>query len=147
VEVASIEGVVRRATTEDLGAVLKLDGVAPVGHVRGPLLTARVQSGEVILDEYQGQASGYAVVRSRSFFGHDFVELLAVAPNERRHGVGRLLLQRAVGLSSPGRIFTSTNQSNIAMVGLLEKENWQFSGQLDGIDEGDPELVFYKNSE
>ena len=32
------------------------------------------------------------------------------------------------------------------MIGLLVKEGWQFSGQLEGIDEGDPELVYYKDS-
>jgi GNAT superfamily N-acetyltransferase len=145
--VSSIDGAARRATSEDLEAVLSLDAVSPVGHTRGPLLTTRVQSGEVIVHEYLGQVSGYAVVRSRSFFGRDFVELLAVAAHERRHGIGSLLLQRAVGWSSTDRIFTSTNQSNVAMIGLLEKENWNFSGQLEGIDEGDPEIVFYKNSQ
>lgn len=136
----------RRATSEDLDAVLELDRIAPVGHERGPLLTARVQAGEVILFEHEGRVSGYAVIRSHSFFGRDFVELLAVAASERRHGVGSLLLQQAVGLSSTKRIFTSTNRSNTQMIGMLEKEGWQFSGQLEGIDEGDPELVYYKDS-
>ena len=130
----------------DLQAVLELDRIAPVGHERGELLTTRVQSGEVILLEHEGRVSGYAVIRSHSFFGRDFVELLAVAASERRHGVGSHLLQQAVALSSSSRIFTSTNRSNIQMVGMLEKEGWKFSGQLEGIDEGDPELVYYKDS-
>ena len=29
------------------------------------------------------------------------------------------------------------------MRSLLEDEAWSFSGQLTGLDEGDPELVFY----
>ena len=145
--VASIEGAARRATSEDLEAVLTLDAISPVGHTRGPLLTTRVHSGEVIIYEYLGQVSGYAVVRPRSFLGRDFVELLAVAPNEQRRGIGSLLLQRAVVWSSTDRIFISTNQSNVAMIGLLGKEDWRFSGQLEGIDEGDPEIVFYKNSQ
>lgn len=143
----AINGTLRRATSEDLDAVLELDRIAPVGHARGPFLTARVQSGEVIVLEHEGGVSGYAVIRSQSFFGCDFVELLAVAASERRHGVGSLLLQHAVGLSSTIRIFTSTNRSNTRMIGLLEKEGWRFSGQLEGIDEGDPELVYYKDSE
>ena len=146
VEVTGNRGTVRRATSEDLDAVLELDRIAPIGHERGPLLTARVQSGEVILFEHEGRVSGYAVIRSHSFFGCDFVELLAVTSSERRRGVGSLLLQQAVGLSSTIRIFTSTNRSNTRMIGLLEKESWQFSGQLEGIDEGDPELVYYKDS-
>jgi GNAT superfamily N-acetyltransferase len=141
----SVRGTVRRATSADLDAVLDFDRIAPVGHERGPLLTARVLSGEVILYEHDARVSGYAVIRSHSFFGRDFVELLAVATSERRRGVGSLLLKEAVGLSSTTRIFTSTNRSNIQMIGLLEKEDWQFSGQLEGIDEGDPEKVYYKD--
>jgi len=30
------------------------------------------------------------------------------------------------------------------MIGLLEKAGWRFSGLLEGIDEGDPELVYFK---
>ena len=74
-----ISGIVRRATSMDLQAVLELDRIAPVGHERGELLTTRVQSGEVILLEHEGRVSGYAVIRSHSFFGRDFVELLANA--------------------------------------------------------------------
>ena len=139
-------GAVRRATSGDLDAVLELDRVAPVGRERAPLLAARVQSGEVILFENQGRVLGYAVLRPHSFFGRDFVELLAVAASERRHGIAGLLLRQAVGLSSTVRIFTSTNRSNSPMIGLLTKEGWQFSGELEGIDEGDPELVYYKDS-
>jgi GNAT superfamily N-acetyltransferase len=126
--------------------VSELVRMAPVGHERGPLVAARVQSGEVTIFEHEGRVSGYAVVRSHTFFGCDFVELLAVAADKRRHGVGGLLLQQAVDQSSTKRIFTSTNRSNTPMIGLLAKAGWEFSGQLEGIDEGDPELVYYKDS-
>jgi hypothetical protein len=29
------------------------------------------------------------------------------------------------------------------MRSLISKEGWQFSGELNGLDEGDPELVFH----
>ncbi len=64
----------------------------------------------------------------------------------RRQGIGGILLNEAVTQSSSDRIFTSTNQSNAAMIGLLEKAGWHFSGQLEGIDEGDPEMVFCKDA-
>jgi hypothetical protein len=60
--------------------------------------------------------------------------------------VGSNLLEEVVKRSSSVRIFTSTNQSNSEMIGLLEKTSWQFSGQLQGIDEGDPELIFFKDA-
>jgi GNAT superfamily N-acetyltransferase len=144
---AGIHGVVRRASSDDVVDVLEFDRAVPIGHERGPLLTDRVISGEVILYEREGLLSGYAVIRPRSFFGRDFVELLTVATSERRTGLGSVLLREAVATSSTRRIFTSTNRSNIPMIRLLEKENWQFSGELEGIDEGDPERIYFKDAD
>jgi len=69
-----------------------------------------------------------------------------VASQERRSGIAGCLLFEALSQSSTRDTFTSTNESNAAMIALLHKHNWTFSGQLDGIDEGDPEFVFYKSA-
>ncbi len=113
--VTGTKGAVRRATSGDLDALLEFDRIAPVGHERQQLLSARLQSGEVILFEDEGHLLGYTVSRGHSLFGRDFVELLAVAASERRHGIGTILLQQAVGLSTTKRIFTSTNRSNTSV--------------------------------
>jgi GNAT superfamily N-acetyltransferase len=105
-----------------------------------------VESGEVIIFERDGRVLGYAVIRARSFFGRDFIELLCVSFSSRRSGVGSALLRRAVGMSSTERIFTSTNKSNAPMTGFLEKIGWRFSGELEGIDDGDPEMVYYQDA-
>ena len=144
--VSDIERTVRRATSGDLGALLELDRTAPVGREHPELLTARVRSSEVLLIDRAGQVLGYAVHRDRAFFGRDFVELLVVASGERRSGLGSLLLRRTVELASTQRIFTSTNLSNTPMIGLLEKADWRFSGLLEGIDDGDPEIVYFKDA-
>lgn len=138
-------GTLRRAGPRDLDSVLGLDRRSPVGHQRTELLTSRVQSGEVIICESDDRLLGYVVVLNRSFFGRDFVELLTVLPDDRRQGIGTLLLHEAVRQSSTTRIFTSTNRSNAAMIGLLAKDGWQNSGQLEGIDEGDPEVVYFRD--
>ena len=49
-------------------------------------------------------------------------------------------------MSSTERIFTSTNKSNAPMTGFLEKIGWRFSGELEGIDDGDPEMVYYQDA-
>lgn len=141
-----MKGTVRRAIPTDLDSLLELDRFAPLGHERTASLTSRVQSGEVILFENEDRLLGFAVVRKHSFFGRDFVELLTVTGSNRRQGVGSHLLQEAVTQTSSDRIFTSTNQSNREMIGLLEKASWQFSWKLGGIDLGDPELVFFKDA-
>jgi GNAT superfamily N-acetyltransferase len=141
-----LNGSLRSATPEDLDSVLELDRAAPVGRERSEYLTARVHAGEVTVFERDGHLLGYAVRRPTSFFGRDFVDLLAVAVNSRRQGVGSALLERAVHSSSTSRIFTSTNRSNAGMTELLTKAGWGFSGELEGIDDGDPELVFYRDA-
>ena len=139
-------GQVRRATQGDLDAVLNLDQRNPVGHERSELLSARVRSGECLLFEREGKPVGYLIMRSRGFFGRDFIELLVVAAQERRTGIASRLLHEALSQSLTRETFTSTNESNVAMIALLHKRDWRFSGQLEGIDEGDPEFVFYKRA-
>jgi ribosomal protein S18 acetylase RimI-like enzyme len=82
-------------------------------------------------------------LRKRGFFGRDFIELLAVKSSERRQGLGSALVADALQHPGTNRVFTSTNRSNQAMRKLLEDAAWSFSGQLDGIDQGDPELIFW----
>lgn len=142
----AIEGTLRRATSYDLEAVVALDRASPVGTERSELLVSRVRMSEVILFERDKRVVGYVVHRPHAFFGRDFVELITVETECRRMGIASLLLRYAVELSSTQRIFTSTNRSNYPMIRLLGKAGWQYSGQLDGIDDGDPEVVYYKDS-
>ncbi len=84
------------------------------------------------------------MVRPAHFFGRDFVDLVMVDPTRRRAGIGRGLLRVALVAAGTEQVFTSTNASNQPMRSLLQAEGWSFSGELAGLDEGDPELVFYK---
>jgi hypothetical protein len=40
-------------------------------------------------------------------------------------------------------VFSSTNVSNTLMQSVFEAGGWTLSGQLDGLDEQDPELVYF----
>ena len=88
-----LNGSLRLATPEDLDAVLALDRATPVGRERSEYLAARVHAGEVVIFERDGRLLGYVVHRTNSFFGRDFVDLLAVAVDSRRQGVASALLE------------------------------------------------------
>ncbi|MBV9330798.1 MAG: GNAT family N-acetyltransferase [Alphaproteobacteria bacterium] len=86
---------------------------------------------------------GYGIL-SRKFFSRDFIELLYVAEDERRRGIGLAVLRTIESTVAADRIFTSTNKSNLAMRALLDQCGYRASGTIENLDPGDPELIFVK---
>ena len=141
------QGEIRRAIPGDVDGILRIDHDAAQGDQgRADFLRRCLDLGECLVYLDRGAVAGFAVVRPAHFFGRDFVELLMVDPARRRGGIGRNLLRAALAAAGTEQVFTSTNTSNQPMRSLLRAEGWSFSGELDGLDEGDPELVFYSTS-
>lgn len=139
-------GRARRAVASDLAGVLGCDHLVAAGdRGRAELLRQCVGRGECWVHADGTAARGFVILRPGVFFGRDFIELLVVDPAFRRSGIGRELLRQALAAAATPQVFTSTNASNRPMQSLLRTEDWSFSGQLDGLDEGDPELVFHKH--
>lgn len=136
---------IRSAVAGDLDGILRADHLAARGdRERAPFLRHSVELGECQVHIGNGGVIGFVIVKPAHFFGRDFIELLVVDPRLRRSGVGRALLRHALDTSGTAQVFTSTNTSNLPMRSLLQSEGWSFSGRLDGLDDGDPELVYYK---
>jgi GNAT superfamily N-acetyltransferase len=137
-------GEVRRAVAGDLDGILRIDHqAAQGGQGRAGFLRRCLDLGECLVYLGDGSVAGFAVVKPGHFYGRDFVELLMVDRARRRCGIGRNLLRAALAAAGTEQVFTSTNTSNQPMRSLLRAEGWSFSGELDGLDDGDPELVFY----
>jgi len=136
-------GVVRPGVEADLPSLIAIDPITQGDAQRSELLTASVERGECLVYEDRSAISGLVIVRHHHFFERDFVELLVVTAQRRRLGIGRQLLAAAIGARGTDAIFTSTNQSNWPMRTLLEEGGWSLSGRLEGLDGGDPELVYF----
>jgi GNAT superfamily N-acetyltransferase len=135
---------IRRAGIDDIEQLLALDeGTARGDLERASELRGHVGAGNCYVSLGAGQIDGYVVVTPRHFFGRDFVDLLFVTSKARRSGIGRRLLRAAIELEGTRQVFTSTNRSNTAMRELLKQEGWQHSGELDGLDAGDPENFYF----
>ena len=133
----------RLAKRSDLDAIFDCDPLASSGDsTRRAQIATAVDQFQCSLWIGDDQVVGFIIVKAGSFFGRNFVELLVVADSARRRGIGRSLL-RAVAKSSTREVWTSTNESNLAMRALLASEGWQFSGTLHGLDGDDPELFFF----
>jgi GNAT superfamily N-acetyltransferase len=137
---------IRPAVADDLEAIFRADPIAASGDGdRAELLRLSVDLGECQLYVDHERLAGLMVITPAHFFGRDFIELLLVVPERRRSGVGRALLRAALAAAGTPRLFTSTNKSNQPMRSLLAAEGWSHSGELAGLDDGDPELVFYQD--
>ncbi len=131
---------IREARIDDVPDIVRID---PRGALRAAEVEWLVRSAACLVAVSGNAISGFGARRERHFYGRDFVELLFVESTQRRKGVGRSLMRRTLADAGTARVFTSTNDSNDAMQALLTSDDWVLSGVLDGLDEGDPEHVFF----
>jgi N-acetylglutamate synthase-like GNAT family acetyltransferase len=137
----------RAATPHDVNDILNLatqiTGLSRE-RAREIVTDATASSNCFLTTDASGNVVGYAVLSRKAFFGRDFVRLIAVSDRHRRLGVASALLETALAASTTESVFISTNVSNAPMRSLLVRDGWTLSGTLTGIDDGDPEMVFWK---
>ena len=135
--------ITRAAQAGDVDAMLACDAYAQAHASRGEAVRAAVGQGHCQVAIRAGQVAGY-VLTYDDFFDYGFVSLVVVSPAHQRRGVGVRLLAAAEAACTTAKLFTSTNQSNLAAQQLFASAGFVRSGQIDHLDEGDPELVYMK---
>ncbi|MDR3471467.1 MAG: GNAT family N-acetyltransferase [Devosia sp.] len=136
----------RLATIADLPVLLGVDAeIADPStlDLHGVYYREWVGAGECWLAQAGQEPVGLAVLH-RHFFHRDFVELLLVRPAWQGRGVGGTILRGLAGIAEGPRVWISTNRSNAAMQKLLAKEGFVYAGTIEGLDEGDPELFYWR---
>jgi ribosomal protein S18 acetylase RimI-like enzyme len=129
---------IRQGRSEDLDAALRVDERRDDPSRRAELAQA-LEEGSCWLAERDGRAVGLAVF-DRRFFGYPFVWLITVSPDQRRTGVASALVRYIESACRSDRLFSSTNESNLASRSLFERLGFRCTGVVDGLDENDPEL-------
>lgn len=137
------EIITRVAQAGDVKAMLACDAYAQTHPERGEAVRAAVGKGHCQVALRAGQVAGYVLTHD-DFFGYGFVSLVVVSPVHQRCGVGLRLLAAAADACQTGKLFTSTNRSNGAAQRLFAGAGFVRSGQIDHLDEGDPEFVYVK---
>lgn len=127
----------------DAKSIFAFDHVAQTSPPRREFLVRAIAGGSCLVAETDGRVVAYGVIE-HSFFGHGFIPLVYVAGAWRRKGIGTELMQHLEGVCATPKLFTSTNSSNEPMRRLLANLGYAASGVIENLDEGDPELVFYK---
>ena len=139
-----IRGSIRPAKRTELDALIACDPLSAGDAARRAQIQLAIGRGHCEVWDLNGEIVGFVIMVPLAFFERDFVSLLVVSSTFRRNGVGSALMREAVEGSPRREVWTSTNESNVAMRGLLAREEWQFSGTLTGLDDGDPEYVYFK---
>jgi len=135
---------VTRGKRYDYNPVAQLDKLHTGSASRAGWLAERFADGQCWVATRDGAIVGFAVF-TPTFFHQWFIELLIVHPDYRRQGIGTALVRRCEEECPAPKLFTSTNESNLPMQGLLAKLDYAPSGRIENLDEGDPELVYVKH--
>lgn len=126
-----------------MDALVAFDHVASSSEERRSQIENGLRDLEISVALVDGTPKGYVLLNYR-FYGHPFIELLYIAPDSRRIGLGSALVEHVQKHMIGCKLFTSTNQSNEPMRELLHRLGFEESGIIHNLDPGDPELVFLK---
>jgi GNAT superfamily N-acetyltransferase len=120
--------------------------VLAVDHNEGRAEWVRraVMGDRALVAEVRGEVVGFCV--DGEFYSCAFLELIFVADDHRRRGIGTALVRAWEEQADSPKLFTSTNQSSLPMQRLCERLGYVRSGFIENLDEGDPELVYFKRS-
>jgi hypothetical protein len=137
---------IRQAVLSDIEWLVRVDPIAAKDHGRRAQIERVVVGRECWVACETNDPSvpiGYGCL-DKSFFGEWFIPLVVVSNAHRRSGAGRQIIAHLEHCSSARKIFTSTNTSNTPMRQLLVQSGYQYSGTVENLDPGDPELIFVK---
>lgn len=135
-------GEISPATEQDLTALIALDSIAVQEPQRCEAIRLWIEQKICFVLRREGKIAGYGVLHYH-FFGCGFIELLMVDPALRGQGVGSALLAALQQQCRTEKLFTSVNTSNTGMQALLLRQGFVLSGQVDNLDDGDPELFYF----
>ncbi len=134
--------IIDRALSGDFEHICELDEMVRSEPSRRGFIGRALAERRCAVARVDGAIRGYVIVGE--FFSHAFIELLLVHPDFRRRGIGASLIRSAEIDAPTGKLFTSTNESNLPMQRLCERAGFVRSGMVENLDEGDPEIFYFK---
>ena len=130
----------RLATKEDKSLIITFDDYCRKVEEK----IAKAISDKECFMALAGSAAVGFVIFDYRFFERGWMELLILDEKYRGKGIGGQVFDLICEQCKTDKLFTSTNRSNLPMQKALTKSGFTFAGKIDGLDEGDPELFYYK---
>lgn len=137
----------RKATIKDKVLVVDFDyNLDKVEHIelkREEKITKAILDEECFIILANNRAVGFVIFDYR-FFDQGWIELIILDVKYRGKGIDGQAIDLICKQCKTNKVFTSTNSSNIQMQKALSKVGFSFAGTINGLDDGDPELFYYK---
>ena len=141
---------IRKATINDKALVVDFDySLDKVEHIklkREEKITKAILDRQCFIILADDRAVGFVIFDYR-FFDQGWIELIILGEKYRGKGIGGQAIDLICKQCKANKVFTSTNNSNTQMQKALSKVGFSFAGEINGLDEGDPELFYYKNTD
>lgn len=134
---------IRKAIEKDIDGILMIDQISVTDETRRQNIRTWVRDGCASIAIIDEQIVGYAVLEY-TFFSCGFISMLFVQETYWRKGIATAIVKHLEKSCKTAKLFTSTNQSNDAMRSFLANMSYEPSGSVENLDEGDPELVYFK---
>lgn len=134
---------IRQGQPDDISASVAL-AAELIGPRRGEgFIKAALDRRQLLVASENGSVVGILVYRT-DWFNCTFVSLVVVKLDWRRKGVARALF-RAIEAESPSpRLFSSTDETNVASIQMHSALGFISSGYIENLPQGYRELLFYK---
>jgi ribosomal protein S18 acetylase RimI-like enzyme len=136
--------IIKTATDDELEDIRTIDSMTLGSNRRRDFLTEAVKAGRCLVADVGGKVAGFGILE-QTFYGQGFISLLIVHPDNRRKGVATALIRRMESACPTKKLFTSTNESNIAAQKTYESLDFVRSGYIENLDEDDPEIIYFKH--
>lgn len=134
---------VKVANSTNIEDLVKIDLEVIGDDHRREFIRMAVEEERCLIIESEDTVEGF-LIHDKNFFDSSFISLVIIAPAARRRGHASSLLQHFVSIAPTEKVFSSTNRSNQAMQKVFEANGFVQSGTIDNLDEGDPELIYFK---
>lgn len=121
----------------------RLDKVEHVQLNRAEKIKKAILNHECFIILANERAVGFVLFDYR-FFDQGWIELIVIEEKDRGKGIGGQAMSLICKLCETDKIFTSTNSTNVRMQKALKNIGFSFAGEIIGLDDGDPELFYYK---
>jgi N-acetylglutamate synthase-like GNAT family acetyltransferase len=115
-----------------------------IGEERaGAFIRSHMERHHLIVAEAEGEVVGFIAYRL-DWFQCTFVSLVVVREDFRRKSIAREFFRSVEVVSPTPRLFSSTEETNVASIRMHTALGFTPSGHIDNLPQGVRELLFYK---